>query len=59
MLLEEQRRRARDVGRGHARAIEDGKGLADRLAQRGGEDVAARRGHVGLEVVAERRQTGR
>ena len=51
--LEQQRRGPGDVRRGHARAVEDRERRAGELAQRGGEDRAARRGEVGLQLVAE------
>ena len=37
----------------HARAVEDGKGLPERLGQRCGEDLPARGSDIGLELVSE------
>ena len=45
MALQEECRTTRDVGRGHARAVQD----LEVVRGDGGEDVDAGRGDVGLE----------
>src|SRR6266508_3891552 len=57
MPLEKKRRRARDVRRREARPVEDGEVRTGELLERRGQDLAARCGDVGLELVAEGRQT--
>ena len=56
VALEEQSGSARDVRRGEARAGGDDEGVSSVLGQGGGQDVRSRRGDVGLERMAERRQ---